>query len=135
MHTSHRGTVRSFDETAGVGEVADGRTGTAYFFHCTQLADGTRTIDAGADVTFRLAAGSLGRWEAHDVRRVAASTGSFPCPVCGAPVDGPARAYEICSVCGWEDDPVQFDDPAYAGGANGSSLNDARAAWIAAQRR
>jgi hypothetical protein len=32
----------------------------------------------------------------------------------------------ICEVCWWEDDPVQFEDPEYRGGANGPSLNEAR---------
>jgi hypothetical protein len=32
----------------------------------------------------------------------------------------------ICPVCLWEDDPVQFHDHDYAGGANVESLNEAR---------
>ena len=32
----------------------------------------------------------------------------------------------ICDVCRWEDDPVQFDDRDFEGGANGPSLNQAR---------
>jgi hypothetical protein len=38
--------------------------GVAYPFHCTQIADGTRTIDVGADVTFEVRPGLMGRWEA-----------------------------------------------------------------------
>ncbi|MBV9571711.1 MAG: hypothetical protein JO056_10770 [Alphaproteobacteria bacterium] len=39
-------------------------------------------------------------------------------------------AYEICKVCGWEDDPAQSaDHPDLAGGANRESLNAARANW------
>jgi len=38
--------------------------------------------------------------------------------------------YEICDVCTWEDDPVQFSDPSYAGGANKKSLNQARKEWL-----
>lgn len=34
--------------------------------------------------------------------------------------------YEICDVCGWEDDPVQRDNPDYSGGANDLSLNQCR---------
>jgi len=34
--------------------------------------------------------------------------------------------YEICPVCFWEDDAIQFNDPEYEGGANGISLNRAR---------
>lgn len=49
------------------------------------------------------------------------------CPVCGKQLlDDP---YEICSVCGWENDPVQRKDPAFAGGANKMSLNEARIAY------
>jgi len=29
-------------------------------------------------------------------------------------------------MCWWQDDPVQFDDPDYVGGANGPSLNEWR---------
>lgn len=57
------GTVTAFDDPRGLGEVtAD--DGTAYPFHCTQIADGTRTIVEGAAVTFDVVAGRLGRWEA-----------------------------------------------------------------------
>jgi hypothetical protein len=53
----------------------------------------------------------------------------FRCPCCGeATIDEP-RSWDICSVCGWEDDPVQADNPDLAGGANDLSLNQARAAW------
>jgi hypothetical protein len=36
----------------------------SYPFHCTQIADGTRTIDVGTAVTFEVRAGAMGRWEA-----------------------------------------------------------------------
>jgi hypothetical protein len=35
-------------------------------------------------------------------------------------------SFEICQVCFWEDDGVQFDDPDYEGGANKVSLRQAR---------
>jgi hypothetical protein len=38
----------------------------------------------------------------------------------------PTGTYEICEECGWEDDPVQFHDPDYRGGANSESLREAR---------
>ncbi len=55
-------------------------------------------------------------------------TMSFPCPCCGHLTvgDPPPGTYEVCSVCYWEDDPVQFYDPTYAGGANEVSLERAR---------
>ena len=41
-------------------------------------------------------------------------------------MDGPDRdTYVICPVCGWEDDPVQYNDPDREGGANTVSLNQA----------
>jgi cold shock CspA family protein len=58
-----RGTVSAFDERAGLGEVtAD--DATVYPFHCTVIADGTRTIAVGAEVEFEIAPGPLGQWEA-----------------------------------------------------------------------
>jgi anaerobic ribonucleoside-triphosphate reductase len=52
-----------------------------------------------------------------------------PCPCCGAKVIVEPGNYEICKNCGWEDDPVQREDPNFKGGANAASLNEARAAW------
>lgn len=63
-----RGTVAEFDEHVGLG-VVKGEDGTRYPFHCTQIADGTRTIPEGAEVTFEVTAGPLGRWEAARVRQ------------------------------------------------------------------
>ena len=33
---------------------------------------------------------------------------------------------DICTVCGWQDDDIQNDDPDFAGGANELSLNKYR---------
>ena len=60
------GTVASFDDAAGWGVVAV-ESGTAYPFHCTAIADGTRTIEADTTVTFWLAPGHRGEWEAAGV--------------------------------------------------------------------
>ena len=38
----------------------------------------------------------------------------------------PPGTYEVCPVCFWEDDPVQFSDVDYSGGANLVSLRQAR---------
>jgi hypothetical protein len=51
------------------------------------------------------------------------------CPCCGAHALSARGAFEICPVCGWEDDPAQSADPGFAGGANAVSLDAARAAW------
>ena len=64
------GTVRTFDEAAGYGTLDPRTSGDgdgSWFFHCTSIADGSRTIAEGTAVCFRLAAGRCGRWEAVDV--------------------------------------------------------------------
>jgi hypothetical protein len=53
----------------------------------------------------------------------------FPCPCCGKLTLSENGVYEICTVCFWEDDPVQSGDPTYAGGANQVSLEKARENW------
>ena len=61
------GTVSAFDERRGLGEItAD--DGTVYPFHCTVIADGTRTIEVGAPVKFEVVPGRLGRWEAAEIK-------------------------------------------------------------------
>ncbi len=54
----------------------------------------------------------------------------FPCPCCGSKVLTIEGDYELCDVCGWEDDPVQSADPNYAGGANTLSLKQFRKKWV-----
>lgn len=51
-----------------------------------------------------------------------------PCPCCGflTRTDEAYGTFDICPVCGWEDDNVQARDPDYRGGANKESLNEAR---------
>jgi CspA family cold shock protein len=66
----NHGSVKEFDEPKGFGTVED-EVGTAYFFHCTQIADGTRTIAPGTPVCFEVIAGHMGRWEAAAVTPVA----------------------------------------------------------------
>lgn len=53
---------------------------------------------------------------------------TFPCPCCHYLTlsEEPSGTFEICPVCFWEDDNIQNDAPAYEGGANGISLNQAR---------
>lgn len=50
------------------------------------------------------------------------------CPCCGyATLSKKERlVYFICTICFWEDDPIQFNEPYYQGGANGVSLVEAR---------
>lgn len=48
---------------------------------------------------------------------------NYPCPSCGFLIfDEPAGSYDICGICGWEDDHVQLKHPTMRGGANGGSL-------------
>ena len=46
------------------------------------------------------------------------------CPVCGKYTF--EDEFDICSVCGWENDNLQACDHNYAGGANDLSVNEAR---------
>ena len=49
----------------------------------------------------------------------------YPCPCCGFLMfDEPPGSFDICTVCHWEDDPVQLSHPLLAGGANHESLWD-----------
>jgi cold shock CspA family protein len=66
------GVVTEFDEPRGLG-VVRGDDGTSYGFHCTALADGTRTVDLGTRVVFCVAAGHGGRYEARALTTVGAS--------------------------------------------------------------
>lgn len=61
-----RGTVTAFDVERGLGVVTD-EEARAWPFHCTAIADGSRTIDVGTPVVFRPVPGHLGRTEAGDV--------------------------------------------------------------------
>jgi cold shock CspA family protein len=45
------GNVSHFDEPAGLGSIA-GDDGATYAFHCIEISDGTRAIDAGQRVAF-----------------------------------------------------------------------------------
>jgi cold shock CspA family protein len=61
------GVVVSFDEGRGLGEIED-EDGRRYPFHCTRIADGTRTIRVRAKVEFSVVPGLPGRWEAAAIR-------------------------------------------------------------------
>ncbi len=67
------GVVVAFDDAVGLGVVEARDSGGAapegarYRFHCTQIAGGSRTIRPGASVTFDVAPGRGGQWEAANV--------------------------------------------------------------------
>jgi cold shock CspA family protein len=60
------GVVSSFDDPRGLGMIT-GSDGVPRRFHCTQIADGSRTIAAGTEVTFTEIAAPDGTWEAGSV--------------------------------------------------------------------
>ena len=62
------GTVIEFDERRGVGTIET--DAARHFFHCTQIADGTRAIHVGQAVEFTVVPGRLGDWEAVDIEKV-----------------------------------------------------------------
>ena len=63
------GVVADFDEDRGLGTVT-AEDGASYPFHCSRIADGTRTIAVGTKVTFEVVPGHQGRWEAAQLAGV-----------------------------------------------------------------
>ncbi len=51
------------------------------------------------------------------------------CPVCGKYTFEAWGDFDVCEVCNWENDPIQYYKPDYPGGANHMSLNEARQAY------
>jgi cold shock CspA family protein len=66
MTATVTGRVLSFDERRGLGEV-ESADGDRYPFHCTQIADESRTIAVGTSVEFAVTPALLGTWEATHV--------------------------------------------------------------------
>ena len=64
-----QGVVVEFDDPKGYGTIR-AEDGSEYFFHCTRIADGTRSIDEGTQVTFDLVPGHRGRYEAASVTKL-----------------------------------------------------------------
>jgi hypothetical protein len=63
VNAHYSGRIASFDDFVGRGEV-EARGGLHFPFHCTAIADGSRTIAPDTAVRFRLAPGPLGALEA-----------------------------------------------------------------------
>jgi cold shock CspA family protein len=63
----YSGRIATFDDHVGRGEI-EARGGMHFPFHCTAIADGSRTIAADAPVRFRLVIGPLGALEATAIR-------------------------------------------------------------------
>ncbi|MCG7216462.1 CPCC family cysteine-rich protein [Paenibacillus mucilaginosus] len=58
--------------------------------------------------------------------------GKYYCPCCGYKTLDyePPGSHDICEICFWEDDMVQFNDPDYDGGANAESLRQYQRQFI-----
>ena len=54
--------------------------------------------------------------------------GKYQCPCCGyfTYSEKLTNTFQLCEVCFWEDDGIQFDDPLYEDGANKVCLEQAR---------
>jgi cold shock CspA family protein len=58
--TDRTGVVATFDDHEGAGTVRDATSDEVWPFHCTRIADGSRTIAAGTPVAFRVELGPTG---------------------------------------------------------------------------
>ena len=67
MNAQYSGRVAEYDDHRGRGEIEVGGGDFRFPFHCTAIADGTRTIAEGTPVRFRLVIGPLGALEAAAV--------------------------------------------------------------------
>ncbi len=64
--TDRRATVTAFDERVGLGVIRDADE-VEFPFHCIEIADGSRSLPVGAEVSFDVLA-KFGRWEAANIR-------------------------------------------------------------------
>ena len=62
------GTVPSFNDAHGLGEITDSAS-VVWPFHCVSIADGSRTIEVGRAVLFRMGF-RVARPEAVSIRSV-----------------------------------------------------------------
>ena len=64
MAARRDGTVVEFDPRRGTGIVEAADAGRLPF-HCTEIADGSRSVTVGAPVRYDVVPGPLGQWEAR----------------------------------------------------------------------
>jgi len=64
MAARRDGTVVEFDARRGMG-VVETTEGGRLPFHCTEIADGSRSVTVGAAVRYEVVPGALGQWEAR----------------------------------------------------------------------
>ena len=69
MKAVYSGRVASFDDFVGRGQI-EARGGLQFPFHCTAIADGSRTVEPGRRVRFDVVPGLSGRWEAARVEKL-----------------------------------------------------------------
>ena len=62
------GRVEAFDDHRGDGRLRTDE-GEVFYFHCVNIADGSRRVEVGERVTARRGVGHLGRDEAFDVEK------------------------------------------------------------------
>lgn len=55
---------------------------------------------------------------------------NYTCPCCGYKTFESKQEFDICPICFWEDDNIQFDKVDMAGGANVISLRQAQQNYI-----
>ena len=71
MRAQYSGRIAAYDDHRGRGEVEVARGSMHFPFHCTAIADGSRTIAPDTPVRFRLVIGPLGALEATAIAPVA----------------------------------------------------------------
>lgn len=54
----------------------------------------------------------------------------YTCPCCGYKTLEDSHEYDICPICFWEDDFVQFNAVDFKGGANHVSLRQAQKKFV-----
>jgi hypothetical protein len=126
------------DGEVRIGMVVDAGPGFRHAIHAVEIADTPIQRRAYVALGFRYTgAAELERWQASPwegrTLDIPAEPILHPCPCCGfrTMLDLERGSFDICPVCGWEDDRLQYADPDYRGGANEMSLNQARAKFAA----
>ena len=64
------GRVANFDDLRGDG-VLTSDDGTTFYFHCVNIADGSRSVNPGQRVSARRGVGHLGHDEAFAIEKIA----------------------------------------------------------------
>lgn len=59
-------------------------------------------------------------------KQILGLTDEHLCPICRKSVFPERSSYDVCDICGWEDDILQDEDHTYSGGANYPSVNQAQ---------